>query len=131
MDEAKKAIVEIFFKGVFQNRDLTFADKYLDVGYIQHNPTIPTGLEGFKRYFKRLFKTWSKSGVKIDMLFCDGDTVILYARHFVGNRFMTIRFKTIDIFRLEGDLIMEHWDSVEGESTMDRVLLAFKFLLGH
>ncbi len=130
MDEENKAIVEKFYNGVFNDRDLSAADKYLDEGYIQHNPTIPTGREGFKKYFKKLFRTWSKSGVELNILACDGDLVFLYARHWVGNKMITIRFKTIDIFKMEDGQIMEHWDSVEGESTADRMLLALKFLFG-
>ncbi|MEO0596984.1 MAG: hypothetical protein AAF126_12790, partial [Chloroflexota bacterium] len=42
-----KVLVYNFFTRIINKRDLTAADQYLKEDYIQHNPGISTGREGF------------------------------------------------------------------------------------
>lgn len=121
-----KMLVHDFFTRVINDHDLTAADEYLKEGYIQHNPSILTGQEGFKSYFINMFKTFTKTRVYIVKILAEGDEVILYCEHHMANGLMTLKMKTIDIFRIEDNLIAEHWDAVEGYGFSDRILLSLQ-----
>jgi predicted SnoaL-like aldol condensation-catalyzing enzyme len=41
-------------KDMLQYGHLELADKVMDPGYIQHNPNVPTGRDGFKTYLARV-----------------------------------------------------------------------------
>ncbi|MEM7800529.1 MAG: ester cyclase [Chloroflexota bacterium] len=121
-----KKIVHDFFTQVINERDLTAADRYLTEEYIQHNPGIATGREGFKAYFANLFKTFAQTKVHILKILAEGDEVVLYCEHHMVGRLASLKMKTIDIFRLEGNLIVEHWDAVKGYGLRDQILLALQ-----
>ena len=121
-----KILVHDFFTRVINDRDLTVSDRYLTEGYIQHNPGILTGREGFKTYFANLFKTFSQTTVHILKILAEGDEVVIYCEHRMVNRLTTLKMKTIDIWRIEGGLIAEHWDAVEGYGLRDRILLSLQ-----
>ena len=121
-----KMLVHDFFTQVINNRDLTAADRYLTEGYIQHNPGIVTKRDGFKAYFANMFKTFSKTTVHILKILAENDEVVLYCEHRMVSRFMTLKMKTIDIFRVEDNLIAEHWDAVEGYGFKDNMLLSLQ-----
>ena len=60
-----KILVHSFFTRVLNERDLTAADSCLTVDYIQHNPGVPTGREGFKTYFANLLKNFPQTTLHI------------------------------------------------------------------
>jgi predicted SnoaL-like aldol condensation-catalyzing enzyme len=94
----KKVVLDFYEKGLNQ-KDFEAAAKHFGPRYIQHNPTAPDGIEGFK----------AKSEIK--RAFAEGDYVILHV-HGVrepGERGVAI----VDIFRLENGKIVEHWDVVQ------------------
>ena len=119
-----KKLVRDFFYRLHDNRDLTAAEDYLPVNYIQHNPTIVTGREGFKAYFKNLFRTFSKNKLDMLMFFAEGDMVVTYSEYEASNMLMRLRMKFIDIWRIEDGKIVEHWDAVQGRSLKDALILA-------
>lgn len=121
-----KMLVYDFFTRVINDHDLTAADRYLTEGYIQHNPGVPTGREGFKTYFASMFQRFPQTTVHILKILAEGDEVVIYCEHRMANRLTTLRMKTIDIWRIEDDLIAEHWDAVEGYGLTDRIVLSFQ-----
>lgn len=121
-----KILVHDFFTQVINERDLTAADRYLTEGYIQHNPGITTGRDGFKGYFANMFKTFPATKVHILKILAEGDEVMLYCEHRMSNRLTTLKMKTIDVWRIENDRIAEHWDAVEGYGIGDHLLLSIQ-----
>jgi predicted SnoaL-like aldol condensation-catalyzing enzyme len=106
----KKAVVEFYEKGLNQ-KDFDAASRYLGPRYVQHNPTAPDGIEGFKTFVAFLRDKFPDSHSEIKQVFADGDMVILHV-HAVrekGTRGNAI----IDIFKLENGKIVEHWDVVQ------------------
>jgi predicted SnoaL-like aldol condensation-catalyzing enzyme len=103
----KKAVVEFYEKGLNQ-KDFEAASKYVGQRYVQHNPTAPDGLDGFKAFLRFLREKFPDSHSEIKQVFADGDYVILHV-HAVrekGSRGRAI----VDIFKLEAGKIVEHWD---------------------
>jgi len=110
LEANKKAVVE-FYEAALNKKDFDAAAKYFGPKYIQHNPTAPDGIEGFKGFLAFLREKFPNSHSEIKKVFAEGDYVILQV-HSVrepGTRGRAI----VDIFRLENGKIVEHWDVVQ------------------
>jgi predicted SnoaL-like aldol condensation-catalyzing enzyme len=106
-DTNKKVVLEFYEKGLNQ-KDFDAASKFFGPRYVQHNPTAPDGIEGFKAFIGFLKEKFPDSHSEIKQSFADGDYVILHV-HSVrekGTRGNAI----VDIFKLENGKIVEHWD---------------------
>lgn len=90
--------------------------------YIQHNPNVPSGLEGFRQYFTAVHRRFRLS-VNIVNIIAEGDMVVIHVEQNVRSRFFNLRVVAMDRFRIENGKIAEHWDVMSGESFLDRVML--------
>jgi predicted SnoaL-like aldol condensation-catalyzing enzyme len=110
LEANKKAVVEFYEKAINQ-KDFDAASKYLGTRYTQHNPNAPDGPEGLKAFLGFLREKFPNSKSEIKRVFAEGDYVILHV-HAVrepGTRGSAI----VDIFKLEGGRVVEHWDVVQ------------------
>jgi predicted SnoaL-like aldol condensation-catalyzing enzyme len=110
LEANKKAVVEFYEKAINQ-KDFDAASKYLGARYTQHNPNAPDGPEGLKAFLGFLREKFPNSKSEIKRVFAEGDYVILHV-HAVrepGTRGSAI----VDIFKLEGGKVVEHWDVVQ------------------
>lgn len=108
---ANKKVVLDFYEKALNQKDFEAAAKHFGSKYIQHNPTAPDGIEGFKAFIAmRKEKTPNARG-EIKRAFADGDYVILHVESHrePGDRGVAI----VDIFRLEDGKIVEHWDVIQ------------------
>jgi predicted ester cyclase len=89
--------------------------------YVNHNPNVEPGLAGVTAFMGRWFETLSDTCVTVEDAFAVGDRVVgryaYRARHtgpFVGvpASGAEIRMRSIDIWRVENDLFVEHWDEL-------------------
>src|SRR6185369_6970190 len=71
----KKAVIEFYDKAINQ-KDFEAASKYFGPRYIQHNPTAPDGIEGFKGFVNFLKEKFPNSKSEIKKVFAEGDIVI-------------------------------------------------------
>ncbi|HZF31714.1 MAG TPA: nuclear transport factor 2 family protein [Gammaproteobacteria bacterium] len=105
-------------KDMLQYGHLELADKVMDPGYLQHNPNVPQGRDGFKQYMSRtpgrtpqeIKPEWVRppsltlvSGPYVVFMFdrTDKDPNDP-SKDYVWNHF--------DVIRVENGLIKEHWD---------------------
>src|SRR5690242_7670201 len=77
MEASKKAVLE-FYEAGLNKKDFDAASKYFGPKYIQHNPTAPDGIEGFKGFVNFLREKFPNSHSEIKKVFADGDFVILH-----------------------------------------------------
>ena len=106
--EANRQAVLAFYEKGLNQKDADAALKYIGNRYVQHNPNAADGPEGFRQFIAFLREKYPQSHSEIRKSFVDGDFVILHV-HAVrepGTRGSAI----IDIFKLEGGKIVEHWD---------------------
>jgi predicted SnoaL-like aldol condensation-catalyzing enzyme len=106
-DENRRMVLEFYDKALNQ-KDFLGASAYFGPNYIQHNPAAGDGIEGFKAFVQLLRDKFPNSTSEIKRAFAEGDYVILHV-HAIrepGTRGLAI----VDIFRLEGGKIVEHWD---------------------
>jgi predicted SnoaL-like aldol condensation-catalyzing enzyme len=107
-EEANKKIVLEFYDAAINQKDFDKAKQYFGARYTQHNPNAADGPEGLKAYIDFLKAKFPNAKSEFKKVFADGDYVIVHV-HAVrepGTRGLAI----MDIFRLEGGKVVEHWD---------------------
>ncbi len=78
-----------------------------DDHYIQHNNQVPDGIDAFVAFMEGPGKSMTYKNVF--KLIGQGNFVMVYSEvHFDG-----ADMATFDIFRIENDKIVEHWDNME------------------
>jgi steroid delta-isomerase-like uncharacterized protein len=119
VQEKNKKLVETLCKTVFQKHDFSKLDEIMRDDYIQHNPDVPQGKTGFKKFFEQMFKVMPDFSYTVKKLIAEGDIVMMYstttATHkgeWLGNppTGNKLNFDVVDIFRIENGKIAEHWD---------------------
>jgi predicted SnoaL-like aldol condensation-catalyzing enzyme len=109
--EANRKVVLDFYEKGLNQKDADAAIAHMGNRYVQHNPNAADGPEGFRKFIGFLREKFPNSRSEIKRSFVDGDYVILHV-HAVrepGTRGSAV----VDIFKLEGGKIVEHWDAVQ------------------
>lgn len=122
-------IVAEFYNDVFTKRDLSICDEVIDELYINNSALVENGRGAFKDYFTKYFSSFPSTGAEIKQIFESDDKVCVYATHWAKRWFFTVRFKVIDIYRVEDGLLKEHWDVIEGINTFSKFIFFIKRLL--
>jgi predicted SnoaL-like aldol condensation-catalyzing enzyme len=110
LSEANKDIVVAFYKREGQVEDAFRL--YAIPAYRQHNPLIEDGMEGVKKFVAWIMANHPNARGEIKRIFADGDHVILHS-HWHGLSDNPGGEAVVDIFRLEGDKVVEHWDVIQ------------------
>jgi predicted SnoaL-like aldol condensation-catalyzing enzyme len=116
-EEARnEAVALALFKDVLQYGNVDLAPKYMAAGYIQHNPNVPTGRDGFVKFFSAIRKPepikaeWKD---KPSLVITSGDLVLLmFDRMSPDPADPTKQYKWnwFDMLRIENGMATEHWD---------------------
>ncbi len=109
-EEANKKMVLTFYQAFFGDHDLSAAEKYLDPGYVQHNPGLPDGRDALINMAKGMFANTPKGKPDIRRVAADGDLVWLHVRGQFGPGPAS---SVVDIFRVKNGKIVEHWDTIQ------------------
>ncbi|HEY2346776.1 MAG TPA: nuclear transport factor 2 family protein [Xanthomonadaceae bacterium] len=114
---ANKRLVYDFWRSVLEGGHLELADKYLAEGYIQHNPSVPTGRAGFVKFFSAFAKPSPiDAHIKAPLvsIVAERDLVVLsfvQQLHDPKDAKKTYTTTGFDMFRVENGRIAEHWDA--------------------
>ena len=106
-----KEIAEHFYEEVFNGHDISAVKKYMADGYIQHNPGVDQGREAFEEAFRQKFIDEPDFHLNVQMVIDDGEKVAVYAKN-VDPAGRT-RCRVVDIYRIEGGKLAEHWDVLQ------------------
>jgi predicted SnoaL-like aldol condensation-catalyzing enzyme len=109
-----KSIVREFYTTVLINRDVDAAPRFLRLDYIQHNPNVPTGLNGFMDTFRARFAQPRPPDYKRELLniVAENDLVVVYVRQtWTGRDGKHHQALGFDMFRVQDGKIAEHWDA--------------------
>jgi predicted SnoaL-like aldol condensation-catalyzing enzyme len=109
--EQKKTTVLAFYETALNQRDADAALQLVGSQYRQHNPLVADEYVGLRKYLAWIQENFPKSHSKILRVFVDGDYVLLHVHRVrtPGTRGDAI----VDIFRLENEKIVEHWDVIQ------------------
>lgn len=110
--EANKQVVKDFLEKVVINHEMDKLATYINpTKYLQHNPAIADGLEGFGA----AMKYFAENGLvmeftKVHKILGEGNFVLAISEGKFGKGDHTSFY---DLFRLENGQIVEHWDVIE------------------
>ena len=109
--EQNKQNAIAFYKTAYEGTPRKAVEKYVGEEYIQHNPDVADGLEGFIEYFERMQREYPDKSIKFIRCIAEGDLVALHTHQtWPGND----EYVTMDFFRFdENGKICEHWDAIQ------------------
>ena len=110
LTQNKKHAIE-FYKTAFEGNPSKAVELFIGDDYIQHNPAVANGTQGFIEYFERMQKEYPKKSIEFVRVIAENDLVALHT-HQIWNG--DAEYVTMDFFRFdENGKIVEHWDSIQ------------------
>lgn len=100
-----------YYRLAFEGNPRRAVELYAGAEYIQHNPVVKDGKEGFIEYFEKLQEEYPEKSVEFVRSTAEGNLVALHTYQvWPGNE----EWVTMDFFRFdENGKIVEHWDTIQ------------------
>ena len=131
--EQNKAMARQMIEDVFNRGDMSRFDEYLAPDFVEREelpPGLPGGREGVQQLIAILHSAFPDFRATIDDLVAEGDRVVV--RHtWTGTHrgeFMgvpptgkSVSFGVIDILRIAGGKVVEHWGLMDSMSLMQQL----------
>jgi len=113
VSEENKKIVLDFYQKSLNEGDVDAAFRlYGGKYYRQHNPLVEDGQDGLNKFVSWIGKNHPGAHGDIKRVFADGDYVILHS-HWHGLFGGATGEAVVDVFRVEGGKVVEHWDVIQ------------------
>lgn len=111
MERNKNNVLKFYDLMFNQNKPDEAVKLYVGDVYIQHNPLVKDGKQGFIDYFEKMQKAFPGKHVVFKKVFSEKNYVIFHClQQWPGDK----DYASIDIFRLnEQGKIVEHWDVLQ------------------
>jgi len=108
------AVVRNYLHAVFVEKSLAKAETFWAGQMIQHNPQMPNGLDVLRQFISN---PMPGPGFEQGMVVAQGNLVMSHGRYsgWAGKTLIAV-----DIFRIEGGKIVEHWDVMQEEVPVDK-----------
>jgi predicted SnoaL-like aldol condensation-catalyzing enzyme len=112
--EANKALVRRFIEEVQSQHKIMAVDEIMDPNMIEHfgPPSSLNSVEAFKKFFAGFIAAFPDVKAVIHSQVAEGDKVVTHK---------TFHIELIDIFRISGGKLMEHWAVVDWMSVMQQL----------
>jgi len=109
--EKNKENAIAFYKMAYEGNPKGAIEKYIGTEYIQHNPDVGDGADGFIAYFNRMQLEYPEKSIEFVRCIAEGNLVALHTHQtWPGND----QYVTMDFFRFdEHGKICEHWDAIQ------------------
>jgi predicted SnoaL-like aldol condensation-catalyzing enzyme len=100
-----------FYRTAYEGNPREAVKRYVGEHYIQHNPDVADGTEGFIAYFERMQSEFPNKSIEFVRCIAEGDLVALHTHQkWPGGE----EYITMDFFRFdEKGKICEHWDAIQ------------------
>ena len=111
--ENNKTLVVDFYEQVIFGGNRTVIDQYIGEQYIQHNPHVADGKDGFLTFFDSLpARDKAHPWGEIVRVIAEDDLVVLHIRWNAWSE-KPWGAAGIDIFRVKEGKLVEHWDVLQ------------------
>ncbi len=110
-EQANLDHVLAMYENVLIALDSNRVDEYISAAYIQHSSLAEPGVQALKDFLDARCADSPDAVQTIHRSFADGDHVIVHVHvsRWKGDPGLAV----VDIFRLEGGMIVEHWDVLQ------------------
>ncbi|QCX39612.1 hypothetical protein FF125_14595 [Aureibaculum algae] len=111
MKEKMKENAVAFYKLAYEGNPRKAIELYVGEAYIQHNPDVANGTEGFIEYFERMQREYPKKSIEFVRVISENDLVALHTHQIWPD---SDEYVTMDFFRFDANAkIVEHWDAIQ------------------
>ena len=106
MIEQRKKTAVNFYKMAYEGNPRKATELYVGSEYIQHNPDVENGIEGFIDYFERMQVEYPNKSIEFVRVIAEGDLVSLHTHQIWPDN---DEYVTMDFFRFDNEnKIVEH-----------------------
>jgi len=110
----KRNVIEFYDLAFNKSKPREAVERYVGDSYIQHNPEVPDGKDGFIWYFEKMARDYPDKKLSMRRVFAEGNHVIVHCWSRFPALLGSSDFMAIDIFRLDDNgKIIEHWDVLQ------------------
>ncbi len=109
--EVNKKNAIAFYRTAYLGEPQKAVALYVGEEYIQHNPDVADGAQGFIDYFERMQREYPNKSIEFVRCIAEGDLVALHTHQIwpEGDAYVTMDFLRFD----ENGKICEHWDAIQ------------------
>ncbi|EJN6960895.1 TPA: nuclear transport factor 2 family protein [Photobacterium damselae] len=110
--QSKNKVTAIsFYNMAFLGNPKEAVELYVGDEYIQHNPLVPDGKNGFIDYFERMYCDYPNKTIEFVRAIAEENLVALHTHQTWpdGDEYVTMDFFRFD----DNGKIVEHWDSMQ------------------
>jgi len=107
----KFLVLKFYTLAFVERKGVEAAELYLSEDYIQHNPYTATGRQAFIDYVGSWAKEKPNAYSEIIRVVAEGDLVVVHVHDRLNKE--DRGSAVVDIFRVENDKIVEHWDVIQ------------------
>jgi predicted SnoaL-like aldol condensation-catalyzing enzyme len=110
-----KKLVTGLYNDVLNSHKLDQAEQYLAEGYVEHNPAVANGREGFAAYYASLFQKNADYKVNVRGMIGQGDLVAVFTEpaapvnSSADTATQASSAPMVDMYRIADNKIAEHW----------------------
>lgn len=109
--EANKNNAMAFYRTAYEGNPLEAVENYVGNQYIQHNPDVADGTQGFVDYFERMQREYPQKSIEFVRCIAEGNLVALHTHQTWPDN---DEYITMDFFRFDEEgKICEHWDAIQ------------------
>ncbi|MEO0032371.1 MAG: hypothetical protein RIS94_2129 [Pseudomonadota bacterium] len=112
----KQVVTQFMDEFYIQKKVRTAFEHWVDPGYIQHNPYAQTGRDAAIGFLEKFVADNPGQKTDIRRIIADGNLVAVHSHGWNENGDAAAKrgFSVVDMFRVEGCKVMEHWDVLQG-----------------
>lgn len=110
----KQVVTQFMHEFYIEKKVRSSFEQWVDPGYIQHNPYAQTGREAAIQFLTKFVEGNPGQKTDIRRIIADGNLVAVHSHGWQedGTPEQKRGFAVVDIFRVEGCKVMEHWDVI-------------------
>jgi steroid delta-isomerase-like uncharacterized protein len=120
MDQPGQKLAETYLS-MLNTHDPDLVDQFVAVDYRNHNPSVADGQEANRQFWSMFFAALPDLSATMEDLVISGDRVVgrfVYRGTHTGDLMgipasgNSVEMRSIDIWRVEGSMFVEHWDEL-------------------